>query len=364
MDKRGNRLFVFAISALSALSLLVLLGCSNPFTVEGRLEDYLYRVRNTTGISPAEPDFEVSALERYPRKRDRTWDLDEARVGLLDYLALGGCELQQLVSERNSGLGKVMQPSQTLLYEHHFVVQAEDCIALLRNGSDKDKALSRELQEVLSSKRADLPKVYWNATFGSPEFEKMFSLANGPLPIWSGEDASPAVMNSLNYFVSLEGRLGRPEIEIDSSDLEQHYHDLQLDRYGGRLLRSVQLLTLYLEAVAVTLEGRLEEGPVCPVGRLSEEGEILQTVFREIYAPDIQLYVSRVHHKARAWWELTDRLANSPTSQMPPGFQAYYDGQIRMDREEGPWLRFEHAIRHHAAAWQAVLDECDMALGE
>jgi hypothetical protein len=208
-----------------------------------------------------------------------------------------------------------------------------------------------------------LPKVFWNATFGSPEFETMFSLANGPLPLWSGEDASPAVMKSLHYFVSLGGKLGRPDIVIDSSALEKNYYDLQQDRYGGRLLSSVHLLTLYLEAVADTLEHRLEEGPVCAPGRSSEEGEILQTVFNKIYAPDIQLYLSRVHRKARAWWELTDRLAHSPASGMPPGFQAYYDRQIRMDRAKGPWRRFEDAIQNHTEVWQNVLDECGMALG-
>jgi hypothetical protein len=119
----------------------------------------------------------------------------------------------------------------------------------------------------------------------------------------------------------------------------------------------------YLEAVAVTLENRLEEGPVCKSGRSSEEGEILQTVFSNIYTPDMQLYVSRVHRKARAWWELTDPLAHSRTSWIPPGFQSYYDSQIRMDRDEGLWLRFERAIKNHAEAWQKVLDECGMALG-
>ena len=77
------------------------------------------------------------------------------------------------MAERNSGLGKVMPPSQQLLYEHRLLAGARVCVdTLLATGEAPD--LLARLRDVVQIKERDMPRAYWNATFASSEFAKHF----------------------------------------------------------------------------------------------------------------------------------------------------------------------------------------------
>ena len=128
--------------ALLCLMVVVLSRCSNTSTVEGRLKDYADRVQRVTGISISESHSNGPDLLHYPRRRDRLWSKKESNIGLLDFVALADCELQQLVGQRNSGLGAVMPVSQRLLYEHRFIASAPRCIGQLEIGSRRSRALA------------------------------------------------------------------------------------------------------------------------------------------------------------------------------------------------------------------------------
>jgi hypothetical protein len=256
-----------------------------------------------------------------------------------------------------------MPVSQRLLYEHRFLVGAPRCIEKLEDGSQRDRNLARRLDHIVALKKKDITKVYWNATFGSPEFERLFSLADGPLPLDVEAAKSTAVAEALRYLISLDGRLGDPDFQFQSSELEGQYEQLQATRYGGRLLRSADLLTYYLELVANTIERRLEKGAMCPNANLSDEARIMQNIFNDFYVADIQPYISGVYQETRTILELANTLASSFDSQMPPKYVNYYQRRIQMDRKDGLWRRFQKAIKHHSEAWQALLDDCNLPIG-
>jgi hypothetical protein len=256
-----------------------------------------------------------------------------------------------------------MPVSQRLLYEHRFLAGAPRCIEQLADGSQRDRKLAQQLDKIVALKKKDISKVYWNATFGSPEFERLFSLAEDPLPLDVETAKSTAVAEALRYMISLDGKLGDPDFHIQSSELEGQYKQLQATRHGGRLLRSADLLIFYLELVATTIERRLEKGAMCPNANLSDEARIMQTIFNEFYVTDIQPYISSVYQETRTFLELADTLASSFDGQMPPRYRDYYQRQLQMDRESGLWKRFERAIKHHSEAWQSLLDECNLPIG-
>jgi hypothetical protein len=277
-------------------------------------------------------------------------------------VALGDCELQQLVGQKNSGLGAVMPVSQQLLYEHRFLAGAPRCIEQLADGSQRDRKLAQQLDKIVALKKKDIAKVYWNATFGSPEFDKFFSLADGPVPLGGARTQPTAVANALHYLIALEGRIGNPEFEIASAEMEQQYKRLQSTRYGGSLLLSVDLLTRHLNLVAGLIERRLQTSPICPNENVSEEAQIMKNIFSNVYATDIQPYVARVHQEARKVLGLTQSFASSFEGQIPSQFVDYYQRILLIDRDNGIWIGFETAIKRHSDAWQALLTECNIPI--
>jgi hypothetical protein len=277
-------------------------------------------------------------------------------------VALGDCELQQLVGQKNSGLGAVMPVSQQLLYEHHFITGAPSCIEQLEKGSRRDRELAKRLDAIVVAKKNEISKIYWNATFGSPEFERFFSLADGPVPLGGDRVQPTAVEDALRYLVALEDQIGNPEFEIASAEMEQQYKHLQSTRYGGSLLLSVDLVTRHLDLVASLIERRLEAGAICPNENVSEEAQIMKNIFSNVYATDIQPYVAGVHQEAQKVLRLTQSLASTFDGQIPAQFVDYYQRVLQMDHDDGLWTSFETAIKRHSDAWQMLLNECNIAI--
>lgn len=102
----GRRWYSWLVPAVCALSLL---GC-NPFSdAESLTDEYLERLARVLDTAPV-PRAELPAASIPPRRRERILALPELDLGMLDFLSLYGCELQYVVGERNSVMGKVMQP--------------------------------------------------------------------------------------------------------------------------------------------------------------------------------------------------------------------------------------------------------------
>jgi len=335
---------------------LLLLACG-PETPEDMLVDYSARVHNALGVEG--PGDYVSTLESYPRRRDLRFELGDLRIGLVELVSLERCGLEELVAARNSGLGKVMPPSQQLLYEHRLLARARVCADTLRAHGDAPELLAR-LQEVIQIKVRDLPRAYWNATFASDEFSEHFSLATQALPLEQEQDSVPQVQ-ALYYLRDLSPLLGQPAHAIDSAELEQHFFSLQNRSYGGQLLLSMELLSFYLEAVARAIEGRQFRQSLCPQGVPTPKAKVMQTVFLKFYAAKTQPYLTRVHREASAWGNAVDGvLVAQAKLQLPASFIAYRARHIGSERPTATRVRFAAAIERHTSTWQDFFSECGL----
>ena len=349
---------VHALLATTIATLLTVAGCSRDSAVERMLADYLYRVRNATD-TPVPKDARDTTTLSYPRRRDRQLVLANIRVGLLDFLALGRCDLQTLVGERNSPMGKVQPITQRLIYEHRFLVKATACRERLRVERQADEEFIARLDSVIRTKQRDQSKVFWNATFGSPEFEKLFAHSAAPLSAQNPKAPSPGVVDALGYLVDLRDKLGSPEVQLSAQRLEQHYFELQAQPYGGRVFRAIELLTATLSGAAAALEYRATSAPpLCFQGKTTEKGKVLETIFRKFYVERIGPYVSRVHRHAHEWLSLINRLAELQLETAPRSFQDYYRRQLSLTDNDGVWQNFTRAIEHHTRAWGKILAQC------
>ena len=336
------------------LLLIILPGCGT--STQDVLVDYRERVERVTRAEDI--DVDVPPIATWPRPRALTVPLPEFRIGLLDFLSLDPCPaLSSLVAERNSGLGRVLAPSQRLLYEHRFLVAAGACADTLAVRNDPEMA--SRLRQVIDEKEGSLPAVLWNAVFGSRDMARLMALGDGPLPV--GAPLSPpgsAVRDALARLRSLRMAIGTTAVDPDPAAFEAPFRQLQASRYGGSLLQSAALLARELGTVAVILERRLVSGRLCPQGVDTRESETLMRIFHEIYGVRVQPYLARVHREGDLffadWTGLADTLV--PT----PDFSVYQQAHLGPG---GTWPRFEAAIDRHNTAWQGVLDACGSQLG-
>jgi hypothetical protein len=328
------------------------------------LADYLSRVRNATDTVVSNGT-NAAALLPYPRRRERQLALANIRVGLIDFLSLGRCGLQSLVGERNSVMGKVQPISQRLVYEHRFLVKAAACRKRLLQEREPDEDFIAQINAAIQSKQHDLPKLFWNATFGSPEFEKLFARTSEPLSARQPETPSQGMTEALRYLIGLHARLGDPQLELNTHRLEQHYFDLQAQPYGGKVLRSIELLARALSGAATALEHRAATAPpLCFRARMTRSGRVLQVIFRKYYVEGVGPYVARVHQYGQEVLQLINQLAELQLEAAPPGFRNYYHKQLSLAANDGLWRAFTSAIEHHTRVWGLLLEQCDILPGD
>jgi hypothetical protein len=332
----------------------LLISCGNKEDPEALLADYLQRLNNVNEESVEAAD--AGTTQPYPRKRLLHLPLGEIRIGMLEFLDLDRCGLETLVGERNSGLGKVMPPSRRLVYEQTFLRLARTC----RDSGDAEH--NSRWQQIVNQKEQDLPRAWWNATWGGEEFRHLFSGATAPLPLSATQAPSTAVTAALHYLNGQGARLF--DGALVPQELETQLQQLEIDAYADRLLYKADLLTRYLEAAAASLERRQARRPVCLNGTPTPRGHTLHTVFTKFYVGAVQPYMASVHRRGTRFWDALDQLLSTQNVGQPDAFTAYYRQRLDRNNPDAPWHRFTVALDRHTQAWQQVLDHCGLRPGQ
>jgi hypothetical protein len=133
---------------LVLFSLMSLLGACDPLAKpETLMDEYVKRLANVLDVEPVYSD--LIDIERIPRPRDRRLFIPEHDINMLDFLSLYGCELQFVVGEKNSILGRVMQPLNNLRYELRFIEASQQCLVEI-----KSETLRTKLAQVIEIKNS------------------------------------------------------------------------------------------------------------------------------------------------------------------------------------------------------------------
>ncbi|MEE4376816.1 MAG: DUF3080 family protein [Candidatus Competibacteraceae bacterium] len=332
----------------------MLSGCTE--TSEHLLADYVQRVENATGVK-AQTTRSATVLLTYPTQRLLKLPMAEIRIGLADYMGLRHCRLFNLVSERNSLLGKVMPLSQQLVYEIDFLREAAICRQRLKNEAKGDKQTDQALLDMIEAKQTAFPVIFWNATFASPEMAKAFSLAADAL---RPDEINTHLYSSqaIDYLITLGAQAPQFATKPDISELEEQYFALQLHRYGGRLLRSIAELSDILNRAADALERMMIAGPVCPQNKPIKKARILKNVFAKFYVGTVQRYLSQIDRQGRQWLEAIEQLVRSQRVDLPPAFVEYRTQMLALDGKL--WQGFRNATKRHTLAWKSLFDQCGL----
>lgn len=320
--------------------------------------DYLQRLSNALDVPAAEP-FNTDNLTRYrlPERRERLIEVPELRISLLELLVdVRHCPpLQQLISQRNSSLGKQLTASSRLAYEGDLLRATDACMAYLR--TQKQAELHETLLQVATDKRKQLPGVFWNALNGSAEFERYLRFAPHSLPPTPPEDN--AALDALEQLARLGATLP-DNLPPSAEQLDPLFFALHASEQGGQLINSLATLTHTLNQGSQLLHSRQQQRPLCPTGQASERGRIAQNIFVKYYAGSLQPYLAAVDQRAQRWSNSLQTLAQVAT--LTPSTQGYL--HTLAGEEDSLWADFRAATALHVRRWQALLNSCGLAPGQ
>ena len=193
---------------------LLLSGC-NTDTPQGMLEDYANRVSNAIEYDfSVDAEADLPAAPQYPAKRDRILPLSDIRVGVIDALAFRHCDLLQLISERNSSLGKLAGDSQRLIYELKAAPALQACRDRLIGQNNPYPELLTQVKQILKTKSDEFPRLLWNTVYNSAEMEQQFALKAAPMPLADANYLNQLPTNSafLRRLLLMQKTIGRWKI--------------------------------------------------------------------------------------------------------------------------------------------------------
>lgn len=351
------------VNLLVLISLLY--GCSEP-NAESMLQDYTRRVSNVLD-EPIQFKPGSSPFPSLPPRRERLLAVEELREGFIDVLQLRHCDLLPLIAERNSNLGRVMAPSQTLKYELDFLPLVTACEQDLTSRVEADPTLAPLLQrvrQILLHKQQQLPRVIWNSIYTSEEMEQQFSRSIEPLPL-NAQGLINQAGSALEAFILIsqladtnkswpEGRF------ID--DVENYYEQLYRMQSGQQWLRSVYLLSYTMDQVSDAIESRLKRRPICFEQQPNNHSVIIQNVFRNFYAGEFQPYLALTDQFGRYWQ--TSHQSIQQHLPLPPSSEAYFSQLFDSHIKDGVLSGFHQARDRHTEAWQTLLAHCGLSVGQ
>lgn len=332
------------------LCVAVLCGCSGD-AAQYRFDDYRTRLARSLKLD-ADKAVESVAPVRRPRKREMQLEQGSSQISVLDFLRLTGCEVGEVIGERNSILGKVAPASQRLFNDLAFLQHAPACIEQLQ--ARQNITLSDKLTEAVTFKREGLTRSIANATLGSDEFSGLWHVPDAleEFPVSGGS----STIAELHYVESQVALWLSGDFRHDPARFETALGKL---RHGeaGSLIAAAVLTRSQLESANKLVMLRLEGRPLCFNRKPSNQGRILRTVVDKYFVGEIQAWLSRVNalkYDLLAPYQALE--AQLEDAQSP----AYRQWRQQRDRQL-EWL--SAAPRQHVKAILPILESCDLAPG-
>lgn len=335
----------------------LLAGCDPFASPEGLFEEYVERTsRVLDGEAVLTP---VPTVEQLPRRRDRVREIAPLDVSMLDFLGLYGCELQHVIGERNSIMGRVMHPATVFDYEVRFLRAADECL-----GSIDNERLRARIAEVIETKRAQMPEAAWNAVWGTSEIEDFLTRSRGSLAVKPDRDMASTMAADLRALVDVVGRVQRGDLAVDVRALDGVYQRWQSRPLAGQTLRAAVLATTRLDDASRLIEARLGARPVCARPDLRPRAaENMRGMFMSVYIGEVQPYLAEVQRARQELMPPLRELAAIGGGRVEP--VAHYARLTLGEQDEASlWRRFDLAVARHTRAWQDLLGQCGMRPGQ
>lgn len=338
------------------VALLALSGC-DPFSqADSMMDEYVERVGRVLDRSAElQP---IPSGDLMPRRRERRLTMPTLDMDMLDFLSLYGCELQYVVGERNSVMGRVMQPLNRLRYELRFIKAAQDCLPRIEK-----KELRSSIEQAITSKVESLPIAVWNATWGSEEIESLLTLSKGPLPTRLSAEPAAQLAGDMRQVNEMLAAVFAGDHSLSLESIGPIQQRWEAQHLAGQLFISAHLLTTRLGDATLLLQTRLNGRPLCLDQKPNNRSEQMEGVLYNVYSAEVQPYLAQVRQLRDDLIPPLARMAELQAETMPPDFHHWYREHLSLDNPEGLWGRLDAAMKRHTESWQRLLDQCGLTPG-
>jgi len=290
----------------------------------------------------------IPTVTAMPRMRERRLELTDLEMGVVDFLSLYGCELQVVVGERTSVLGRVAHPGTRMAYHVRFIEAARDCLPRIDS-----EGRAERVREAMEAKRESLPRALWNGIWATEEIQSFFTRTSGTLP------PAPETADFRNAEAHAERILGiilalrRGHLGQDLSAVTNVYEHWQSRPLMGQLLRSAVALTARLQDATALIESRLRAEAVCSTGNNGYE-----RFFRLHYLDGLAKRLRFVRNQQARLVPLFRQLVDAPGVRVPDAMTSFVRHNLESGAGNSVWSQLDEAVRDHVGAWNRLLIEC------
>ncbi|MGQ7248267.1 DUF3080 family protein [Halomonas sp. V046] len=299
---------------------------------------------------PAPARRPIPNIGAFPGTRELTLDVDETREGLLNVFALRGCQITNLVAERNNQLGRVAPPSQRWLYELRLWRRLSACVT-----TDVVEALGAEdrarLARLTRIKTQQLPTQGYNALVASEEWAGNFSRASSPIDpqdLAEVQRQLPALQYLTDAIKHQYDRTWMP----DSAILEGHLKTLRERPLSAELLRSLLLAAVRLEEINRVMAAAQEQR--CQGNGAPRSAQSIA------FDPALSAWTTRLGEAAGTWFEAIDRLLDAHVAGTD-ALRRYRQEWLDLDSSTTPLGRFDAARQDHQHLQHTLSQRCNSA---
>ena len=318
-------------------------------------DNYLYRLSNSLDVDFDHSFEEVNThlsgiLKRYPRKSEMLYDIPTLNINILQFIQLSTCDLQRLIGQRNSSLGKLMTGYHSLLYEHEFLILAKRCQETI----GPDKPLYAELTKAIEHKQIYQSQLRWNVTFAGDEIRHLFSLATQAL---TPQQLSSKPVELVVALENLNTWLSNPT--TNSTGLQHAYKVFETRKHMGKLRLTMAMAVSALTQADELIEKRLSQKPLCQNQQANQKFDVVNRVFRQFYIGEVQPILAQLHRQGRELFSLVDQLQASMETKIK--FIEFWEEVYTS--EDSEWQSFNKVIKQHTRSWQNLLTQCGHSPG-
>ena len=240
---------------------------------------------------------------------------DQSTLNLFDYLSMGRCQLQQVVSERNNQLGRLADPIAVLFFDLRFIALAPDCITTLQAD---DPPTAQILSEALASKLANR----------SRHIEQAILLSDEMVTFWKHSAFTQIAPQSTMSEVMALNALSQQVVQLKQGELlevSDIYDSLQPlnNGLGGKLLSGWLSLSQHLQEAEHHLDQFSERRPLCFNRQSNHRADRFEGLVTRRFATSVQREINRLEQATRKVMPAMGKLERSLATGQTPALTAF-----------------------------------------
>jgi hypothetical protein len=320
-------------SSILLLCMAALLSACQPFP-ESVLSDYQARLQRVLPAVKLAETLTKEPLQSLPDVHTLTLPIPGATIDLTDMLALDVCDLETLIAERNSSLGKVQTDAGQLHYELRLLHKLGLCLSSPALHQELDTELLSKLQQIYQLKQQHIPDVFSNLLSRDATLRQQ--LAGSQRGVAADQGGHAETLQALHQLNKLRQLILQGDYQAASKiDISHALGALHQTQLLADLQHSLRLsLQFFLQLNAVL--AKLSQSELCQADR-----NIRDNLLTQIFIGRVQAELARL-----------DGMASELGAALLQLYQQHPMQRTVQQRLQAPQLLLQQQLRQHVAFWQ------------